>query len=197
MGFYRSGTEYKYKKQPEKARQYFEIASGIWQRISNKEMQWGSDTAYSYFYAGTNYLELKDWDNTIKVFQKLINDYPAFEHACTVQTAMSYCYEQLRDSGAIPKEAANSILEETYKAILTNYPNCYATKEVSYRMAGLMLEKGDKTSASTYYNIFLKAAKSESEHLSMIYKGNKPPPDKRMETVQAKLVELAAQGGNN
>jgi tetratricopeptide (TPR) repeat protein len=157
-GFYVTGAEFREKNQPEKAKQYCEIAANIWQKLPKANLQKSLDTAYLYLYVGANYLELKRWENAIENFQKLIDDYPDFEHACSVQTAMSYCYEQLRDSGDLPKEGINPILEETYKAVLTNYPGCYATKEVSYRMAGLMLEKGDKTSAVTYYKMFLQAA---------------------------------------
>jgi tetratricopeptide (TPR) repeat protein len=197
IGCYKRAVELKEQKQPEKAMRYREVAANIWERIQKENLHIGTNAVYLYFYVGANYLELRQWENTIENFQKVIDDYPDFEHACTVQTAMSYCYEQLRDSGDLPKEGVNPILEETYKAILSNYPGCYATKEISYRMAGLMLEKGDKTSASTYYKMLLQAAQSESERLSTIYKGKKPPPDKRIETVQAKLAELAVKGGNN
>ena len=197
IGCYKRAVELKDQKQPEKAMQYREISANIWERMQKANLQIRTDIAYSYLYAGANYLELKRWENAIENFQKLIDDFPDFEYACSVQTAMSYCYEKLRDSGDLPKEGVNPIIEETYKAILTKYPGCYETKEVSYRMAGLMLEKNDKTSAATYYKMFLQAAKSESERLSTIYKGRKPPPDKRIETVQAKLAELAAEGGTN
>jgi tetratricopeptide (TPR) repeat protein len=197
IGCYKRSVELREQKQPEKAMRYREVSANIWQKLPKANLQWGADTAYLYLYVGANYLELRRWEDVIENFQKLIEDYPDFEHACSAQTAMSYCYEKLRDSGGLPKEGVNPILEDTYKAILTNYPGCYATKEVSYRMAGLMLEKGDKTSASTYYKMFLQAANSESERLSTIYKGKKPPPDRRIETVQAKLIELAAKGGTN
>jgi tetratricopeptide (TPR) repeat protein len=196
IGCYKKATELTEQKQTEKARQYRELSANIWERMQKDKLQVATDATYLYLYVGANYLEMRRLENTIDIFQKLLADYPDFEHACSVQTAMSWCYEQLRDSGSLPKEAANSILEEMYKSILTNHPNCYATKEISYRLAGLMFEKGDKVSTTKYYKTFLQAAKSESEQLSKIYKGKKPPQDIRIEAVQAKLTSLAVEGGS-
>ena len=197
IGCYKKAVELKEQKQAEKAMQYHEVSANIWERMQQDSLPIASDLVYLYFYAAVNYHEMGRWDDAINNYQKVLDNWPDFEHACGINAAIGWCYEKLRDSGNLPKEAVNSILEETYKSILTRYPDCYATKEVSYRMAGLMLEKGDKTSEAKYYKIFLQAAKSESEHLSTIYKGRKLLPDNRVEAVQAKLIELASEGGNN
>jgi hypothetical protein len=101
----------------------------------------------------------------------------------------------LRDEGGVPKEGVNPLIEQAYKAILANYPNCYAVNEVSYRLAGLMLEKGDKANAIMYYQKFLDSAKPPQYGSAQCSASQKQ--DGRIEIVKAKLTELTAEGGNN
>jgi len=82
----------------------------------------------------------------------------------------------------VPKEQVNPLIEEAYKAVLANSSGCYSTPDVAYKLAGIMLEKGDKAAAAKYYRKFLDVAKRN---------------DDRIATVKAKLSELAADGGNN
>jgi hypothetical protein len=109
------------------------------------------------------------------------------------QAAIGGCYELLRDREGVPKETVNPLVEEAYKATLNNYPGCYATNGVAYRLAGLMLEEGDKAGAIKYYQKFLETANSTSSTSS----GQVRTKDDRIATVRAKLAELTAEGGTN
>ena len=122
------------------------------------------------------------WDDAIKNYQKVVNNWPEFEYACGINAAIGRCYEALRDKEGVPKEAVNPLIEEAYKAALASNSDCYSNCEVAYRLAGMMLDKGDKASAAKYYEKFLEKAK---------------PKDNRLAPVKAKLAELTAEGGTN
>ena len=174
--------ELKEQKQTDKAMLYHEASANIWERIQKDNLPINSDLVYLYFYAAINYHEMGRWDDAIKNYQKVIEDWPDFEYSCGIQAAIGWCYEALRDKEGVPKEAVNPLIEETYKAALANKTVCYSTHEVAYKLAGMMLDKGDKASAAKYYKKFLETA---------------GPKDERLAPVKAKLVELTAEGGNN
>jgi cytochrome c-type biogenesis protein CcmH/NrfG len=88
----------------------------------------------------------------------------------------------LRDKEGVPKEEINPLIEQAYKAVLADAAGCYMTKEAAYKLAGMMLDKGDKANAIKYYQKFLDSAK---------------PEDNRFAPVKAKLAELTTKGGNN
>jgi tetratricopeptide (TPR) repeat protein len=182
MGFYVTGAKFRAKNQPEKAKQYCEIAADIWQKLPKDTLQKGIETAYLYFYVAINYHELDRWADAIDNYQKVLGDYPDFKYACGINAAIGGCYESLRDKEGVPKEQVNPLIEEAYKAALANSSVSRSTPEVAYKLAGMMLEKGDKTAAAKYYKKFLETARHK---------------DDRFATVKAKLVELAADGGTN
>jgi tetratricopeptide (TPR) repeat protein len=199
IGCYKRAVELREQKQTEKAMRYREVSANIWERMQKENLHVASDLVYLYFYVGANYLELKRWDAAIESFQKLLDDWPDFEYACTVQAAIGGSYEVLRDEEGVPKEAVNPLIEQAYKAILANYPGCYETKEVSYRMAGMMLEKGDKTNAAAYYRKFLELSDPNVDPTRKLgcAQLKSSSQDSRIEAAKAKLAELIAEGGTN
>jgi tetratricopeptide (TPR) repeat protein len=197
-GFYIASAEFRVKKQPEKAKQYCEIAANIWQRLPKDTLQKGIETTYLYFYVAINYHELGRWADAIDNYQKVLDDYPDFEHACGINAAIAVCYESLRDKEGVPKEGVNPLIEQAYKAVLANAAGCYMTKEAAYKLAGMMLDKGDKAGAIKYYQKFLESAKPPQYGSSANAKcSSSQKQDDRIEAVKTKIAELTADGGNN
>ena len=137
------------------------------------------------------------WDEAITSYQEILDGWPDFEYDCDIQTAIAYDYEKLRDTGEVPKETINPLIEEAYKTVLENYPKgCIASKEVAFRLAGIMFEKGDKDSAIKYYRQFLELAGTN-------VKSPCQRNDERITAVRAKLAELerfeglTVEGGTN
>ena len=91
------------------------------------------------------------------------------------QAAIGWCAEALRDSNQAPKEALEPVIESAYKAVLTNYADCYIADYAAYRLAEMSVEKGNRAEAIGYYRKFLELA---------------GPQDGRIEAVKAKLIEL-------
>jgi tetratricopeptide (TPR) repeat protein len=199
IGFYTKAAELRDKKDKENSIKYAQKAADVWEGILKNNLNIATDGAYLYFYAGANYLELQRWDAAIQNFQKVLDNWTDFTYACVSQAAIVGCYEALRDSGSAPKEVINPLIEDGYKAILANYPDCYANKEATYKLGGLMLEKGDKASAIKYYQEFLELAdtKTASAKTATCAKARTSPLNKRIETAKTILAELTAEGGNN
>ena len=127
IGCYKRAVELREQKQPEKAMRYREISANIWERIQKDNLQVISDLAYLYFYVAINYHEMGRWADAINNYQKVLEDWPDFEHACGINAAIAACYESLRDKEGVPKEGINPLIEEAYKAVLAN-----ATKAGAY-----------------------------------------------------------------
>jgi hypothetical protein len=100
----------------------------------------------------------------------------------------------LRDKEGVPKEGINPLIEQAYKAVLANAAGCYMTKETAYKLAGMLLDKGDKAGAIKYYQKFLDSAQSPQYGCA---RPKTSSQDNRIEAVKAKIAELAAEGGAN
>ena len=98
----------------------------------------------------------------------------------------------------MPKEEINPLIEQAYKAVLADATGCYMTKETAYKLAGMMLDKGDKAGAIKYYQKFLDSAESPQYGSSANAKcSSSQKQDGRIEAVKAKIAELTAEGGSN
>ena len=96
----------------------------------------------------------------------MVDDYADFEYVGGAQCAIGWSYETLRNSGKIPKEQANPIIEQAYTAVLTKYPDCYVANYAAFQLAGMSAEKGDKISAIAYYKKFLELANPQDVRIA-------------------------------
>jgi tetratricopeptide (TPR) repeat protein len=156
IGYYKKGYELREANDIDDAKRHFEQSAKTYERIITNNLTVVSDAPYFYFYAGANYLELKQRDKAIVCLQKVADDWPEFEHACSALAGIGGTYEYLRDKEGVPKEAVNPLIEEAYKKILTNYPGCYAAKEAARRLVRMKREEGDTAAADEYFKIFLE-----------------------------------------
>jgi len=195
IGFYTKATELRIQNTKEESKKYAAKAADVWEKIQSNNLNITTDLVYLYYYAGANYLLLEKWDEAISNFQKLLDNWPDFPYTCLCQHSIAGSLENLRDSGSVPKEGINPLIEDAYKAILSKYPNCYAVKDATYKLGGIMLAKGDKASALYYYQQFLELTKSLDTAKA------KCSSDKKImmkrEDAKAKIAQIIAQGGTN
>jgi tetratricopeptide (TPR) repeat protein len=155
------------------ARQYFEKAAGVWQYMIDNDIQ--SDRDVAYYYTALSRQKRGQWEGAIEYYQKVVDNYPDFEHICAAKAAIGWCYEILRNDGKLTKEEINPFIEQVYMDVLEEYPDCYVGDYVAYRLGELNLEKGDTVNAALYYRKFLELAR---------------PSDMRIEDVNEKLEKL-------
>lgn len=194
IGCYKRAVELRGQKQTDKETLYHEVAANIWEQIQKDNLQITSDLAYLYFYVAINYHEMGRWADAVNNYQKVLDDWPDFEHACGINAAIAACYESLRDKEGVPKEGINPLIEQAYKAVLADATGCYMTKETAYKLAGMLLDEGDKAGAIKYYQKFLDSAQSPKYGCA---KSKTSSQDSRIEAVKAKIAELTTEGGTN
>ena len=199
IGCYKKSAELREHKQPEKSIVYHEVCANIWERIQKENLRITTDAVYLYFYAAINYHEMGRLVEAIDNYQRVLDNQSDFEYACGINAAIGACYEKLRDEGSVPKEEANPLIEKAFKAVADNAAGCYSSKEITYKLAGMLLDKGDKAGSIKYYQKFLELAqpKTSSTKTVSCSQSKTSSPDKRIEAVKAKLAELTTEGGNN
>jgi tetratricopeptide (TPR) repeat protein len=163
---YMTAEELKKQDQREQAKEYFALAEDIWQRVITNNLP--GNTGGAYYYVASCRQQLGKWEDAINYYQKVVDDWPGFEYVCGAQAAVGWCYEALRDSGKIPKEQANPIIEQAYAAVLTNFSDCYVADYVTLRLARINLDKGDKVAAAAYYGKFLELVHPEDKRIPVI-----------------------------
>jgi len=164
---YWTATELKKQNKQQQAIGRFARTENILQLMIDKKTAGNSTIgttatfAALYFYAAGCRQQQEKWEKAIEYLQKIVQEYPSYERACNAQAAIGWCYEALVGKENWPKEAVNPLIEEAYKAVLAQYPNCDMAGYAAYRLAEMSVEKGDKTSALMYYKKFLELAKQD------------------------------------
>jgi tetratricopeptide (TPR) repeat protein len=164
---YRRGMKLMYEDQWDEAKKGFERAEVVWQEVIDG-LDGDADRASAYYYAASNYQQMRRWEEAIEYYGIVVDDYAECKYVSGAQAAVGWCYEVLRDEGKIPKGQANPIIEEAYTAVLADYPDCYVADYVAYRLGEMMFEKGDKAAAARYYRKFLESTYPENERIAEV-----------------------------
>jgi len=70
--------------------------------------------------AGDCYFKVGKYEDSIRCFQKVVDNYPKYEHAWHAQFTVGRCYEELRNSGKVEKATADAKVNTAYKQIVEN-----------------------------------------------------------------------------
>jgi len=157
--YYKSAFDFRKNKQREQAKLYFEQAQSVWQQIIDKTAVQAGDTDNAYFFAASCRQQQAKWDGAIEYYQKLVDDWPDYKLVGGAQCAIGWCLEVLRDEGKIPKEQADTLIEQAYTTVLTKYSDCYTAHYAAFQLAEISDRKGDKANAISYYKKYLELAK--------------------------------------
>ena len=164
--YYKTAMAFKEQGQRDETKQYFAKSEDLWQWVIDNNSADNLDLGEAYFCAATCRQELGRWEEAIAYYRKVVDDYADFEYVGGAQCAIGWSYETLRNSGKIPKEQANPIIEQAYTAVLTKYPDCYVANYAAFQLAGMSAEKGDKISAIAYYKKFLELANPQDVRIA-------------------------------
>jgi len=118
----------------DEAKDRFEKAAKIWDRLVN-ELPTSSLTAEACCWAGDCYLKLGKHQDSIRCFQKVVDDYPEYEYAWHAQFTVGRCYEELKDTGAVEESAADAQIKAAYERVIQNYPDCPAAGYVRHLLS--------------------------------------------------------------
>jgi TolA-binding protein len=154
---YKGGMELKKDNQADKAEQYFLGAEDVFQRMAANNLQDGSDAVYIYYYAACNQQQLKQWNNALKNYQKVVDNWPEFEQDQNIQSKIALCYEKLVSSGQILEEQANPLIEQSYRDIINKYPYSSLSTDALFKLGWINFNKGQWNETVSYFERGLNA----------------------------------------
>jgi len=162
------------RDQPDQAQNQYAKTEEILQRIvdyppDDFSARSGFDKVYFHI-ARCRRLQ-RNWPGAVEYFQKIIDEYPDSEYAPAydVQVRIGECYEALRDSNDVPKEEINPLIEETYKELLTKYPDNPGNADTMIKLGWLSFEQGRLQEAVSYFENALTKFPAESKPTDALY----------------------------
>jgi TolA-binding protein len=112
----------------------------------------------AWFWTGHFYLKLGESEESIRRFQKVIDDYPQYEYVWSSQWFISECYEQMKISGALPEPNATAQMELAYQKIIENYPACPVVGHACLKLANISFGRNQPVEAAEYLEMFLETS---------------------------------------
>ena len=92
--------------------------------------------AEGYYDAGDCYRKLGKYGKSIECYQKVVDRCPEYEYAWNALFMVGRNLENLKESRAIPKSEADSVIEAAYKQLVEKYPDCPAAEIASRWLSG-------------------------------------------------------------
>ena len=111
----------------EQAKDHFQKAIAIWERIVT-ELPESVITPQAYNFSAVCYRKLGEHIKAVEYFQKVVDDWPAYQYAWNAQFLIASCYEKLASSGQMPTADAAVQICRACDKVLANYPDCMAVE---------------------------------------------------------------------
>jgi len=125
--YYKEGLSKESEGLADQARDRFEKAVEIWDRLIN-ELPDSTLVAEACCWAGDCYFKLGKHEESIRRFQKVVDNYPGYEHAWHALFMVGCNYESMKNSGLISKSQADPKIKAAYTRLLEKYPTCPAAQ---------------------------------------------------------------------
>ncbi|MGD8787417.1 MAG: tetratricopeptide repeat protein [Phycisphaerales bacterium] len=154
------------KGMKDKEKEDYAKALAIWERTV-KELPHDSSTSHACYFAAECYYHLGRYEKATEYFQKVLNDWPDYEYGWSANGFLGACYEKFKRSGSMAEAEADIKIEQAYRAVVENYPDCKMVGHACLKLAKLTSRKKRWGEAAGYYGAFI----------------NKHPEDKRCKYV--------------
>jgi tetratricopeptide (TPR) repeat protein len=200
----------------DKTKEYYQKAMIIWEKMITKlPVAESIFTTHSYYLSAVCYHKLGNHDKAIEYFQKVLNDWPDYEYDWSAQYLIGECYEDLQRSGILPASEAEPLIEQAYKAIIEQYPDCCLVGSACLRLGRPSFRRGQLSDAAYYFELFLQKSPNDPRWTSVLYELGRTyekmgklelaaelyrvfietagPTDIRIKTVQALLEKLEGE----
>jgi len=125
--YYNKAFRYDKEGLDTKARDSFTKAIVVWGKIIT-ELPESIATAWAYNFGADCYRRLGQHKKAIEYYQKVVDDWPDYEHASYALFSIGHIYEDLKKSGAMSKSEADSKTRTVFQQLLEKYPACKAAK---------------------------------------------------------------------
>lgn len=124
--YYNRAFQYKKEKLEAEAKDNFRTAIAVWERVIT-ELPPSTVAPDCYNFIAVCYDRIGKYVTAIKYYQQVLDDWPDYQYACSVQFRIGQCYQRLRDAGSLSKSEADIAIRAAYEAVVRNYPDCPAT----------------------------------------------------------------------
>jgi TolA-binding protein len=168
--YYGQASHYEKEDREEQSKEYYKKAVAVWEKIATQlapNAEYTPQACYSIAYCCFD--DTGEYEKAIEYCQKIVNNWPEYEHACQAQFLLGNYYERLVQAGLIPESETNPIIEEAYKALIEKYPNCDKVKNVSMKLAEMNFKKEQWDKAAVYYEILLTTFPENKKPVSILY----------------------------
>ncbi len=153
---------------PVQTKDNFEKAAKIYDRLIN-EFPASSPVPEACLWAGYSYRELGKHQESVRCFQKVVDDYPRYEYAWNAQYWIGECYEQMRISGALPESEATTKMEQAYQTFIEKYPAHSLAGHVCLKLSNLSFSRNEPAEAAAYLEIFLETSPDDPRVPDVLY----------------------------
>jgi len=115
-----------------KSEEYLGKAQATWERIITELPVSLPDTAHAYYFTAVCHRKMAQYDKAIAYYQYVADNWPAYEYAWSALFISGRIYEQMIESGIMPKSEASPKIKDVYERLLKEYPTCKGAKHARY-----------------------------------------------------------------
>lgn len=121
--FYKEGLAKESNGLDVQAKDSFERALKIWDGFINGFTNSGlMPEACSW--AGECNLKMGKYEDSLRCFQKVVDNYPEYEYAWNAQFFIGSTYQRMREAGLMSKSEADSKTKASYQKVISKWPKC-------------------------------------------------------------------------
>jgi len=124
--YYSKAIRYKFGENNVEREKGFIKAIAVWEIIIKQPTSPITPQAYNFM--AICHDRLGQYEIAIKYYQKVLDDWPDYKHACYSQYQIGRCYERLKNTGTLTKSEADPLIRTAYEAVVKNYPDCSSVK---------------------------------------------------------------------
>jgi tetratricopeptide (TPR) repeat protein len=177
QAIFQIGEEYYYKAMADanqgridQADANFVKTVSVWDRIIKQLPESNSPPVQdAYYFAAYCYGQLGEYEKAIQYWQKIVDAWPDYGYAWHAHFRMAHSYCMLGNSGVIPESEARSRMEQAYKVVVENYPDCPSANDALVRVGNLNYGRGQWTEAAKYYELFLEKFPGDKRWNDVLY----------------------------
>ncbi len=148
----------------------FAKAAFVWDRIIKQLPESNSPPVQdAYYFAAYCYGQLGEYAKAIQYWQKIVDAWPDYKYAWHALSRMAYSYSMLGSSGVISESEARFSMEQAYKVVMENYPDCPAANDALMGLGNLNYGRGQWTEAAKYYELFLEKFPEDKRWNDVLY----------------------------
>jgi tetratricopeptide (TPR) repeat protein len=135
----------------------FQKTVAVWEKIIQQLPASAAYTPRFYYITAVVYSqELSQYTKGIEHYQSIVDDWPDYEFAWHAQYFIGMYYERLLKSGGIEESDALQKIEQSYIAVVENYPDSKSAPHAALDLGRINFNREQWIEAAYYFELFLQ-----------------------------------------